>query len=229
MTTIPTPRVTPSEVLSRLRTLRIIPVIVIDDASNAVPLATALMDGGLPCAEVTFRTATAAESIRRIAAECPGMLVGAGTVLTPHQASRAREAGASFVVAPGFNPAVVDYCLEQNIPVYPGVCTPTEIEMALGKGLKTLKFFPAEAAGGLPFLKAVAAPYAGVEFIPTGGITRQNLRDYLAFKRVVACGGSWLATTESIAGRRFGAIRDEAEQAMRVVRELTKTDAGGAR
>lgn len=229
MTAIPTPRVTSAEVLSRLRALRIIPVIVIDEASDAVPLAAALIEGGLPCAEVTFRTPAAAESIRRIAGECPGMLVGAGTVLTPHQAARAREAGASFIVAPGFNPAVVDYCVEQSIPVYPGVCTPTEIEMALGKGLQTLKFFPAEAAGGLSFLKAVAAPYTGVEFIPTGGVTRQNLRDYLAFKRVVACGGSWMAPSEWIAGRRFGEIRAEAERAMQIVRELNLPAAGGAR
>jgi 2-dehydro-3-deoxyphosphogluconate aldolase/(4S)-4-hydroxy-2-oxoglutarate aldolase len=222
MTTIPTATVTTLDALSRFRAHRVVPVIVIDDVANAVPLATALADGGLPCAEVTFRTPMAAEAIRRIAEECPGMFVGAGTVLTAAQAARARDAGARFVVAPGFNPAVVDWCLERGMPVYPGVCTPTEIEMALVKGLQVLKFFPAEAAGGLAFLRAVAAPYVGVEFIPTGGINLANLGDYLAFERVVACGGSWMAPAESIAARRFDVIRAETERAMQVVRESTE-------
>lgn len=229
MTTIPTPRATPADVLSQLRAFRIVPVIVIDDASDAVPLAAALTDGGLPCAEVTFRTPNAADAIRRIAAECPSMLVGAGTVLTPEQAARARDAGARFIVAPGFNPAVVDYCLDQSIPVYPGVCTPTEIEMALAKGLRVLKFFPAEAAGGLAFLKAVAAPYVGVEFMPTGGINLGNLASYLGFKRVVACGGSWMAPTEWIAAKRFDKIRAETERAVQLVRGMASSDVGSAR
>lgn len=229
MTTIPTARTATGDVLSRIRALRIVPVIVIDDASDAIPLAAALTDGGLPCAEVTFRTQSAAEAIRRIAGEYPSMLVGAGTVLTPDQAARAREAGARFIVAPGFNPAVVDFCLEQGIPVYPGVCTPTEIEMALGKGLKVLKFFPAEPAGGLAFLKAIAAPYVGVEFIPTGGINPTNLATYLAFQRVVACGGSWMATNEWIAAKRFDQIRTETERAMRIVDEASGGVGGGAR
>jgi 2-dehydro-3-deoxyphosphogluconate aldolase/(4S)-4-hydroxy-2-oxoglutarate aldolase len=156
------------------------------------------------------------------------MLVGAGTVLTPQQAARARDVGARFIVAPGFNPAVVDYCLERGIPVYPGVCTPTEIEMALGKGVHILKFFPAEAAGGLAFLKAVAAPYVGVEFMPTGGINLGNLPNYLAFNRVVACGGSWMAPSEWIAGKQFERIRAETDRAMSLVRELVSgTGFGG--
>jgi 2-dehydro-3-deoxyphosphogluconate aldolase/(4S)-4-hydroxy-2-oxoglutarate aldolase len=220
MTTVHTPQVRSTDVLSTLRAIKIVPVIVIDDASDAVPLAGALTQGGLPCAEVTFRTPNAAEAIARIAGECPGMLVGAGTVLTPQQAARARDAGARFIVAPGFNPAVVDYCLERSIPVYPGVCTPTEIEMALGKGLSVLKFFPAEAVGGLAFLKAVAAPYSGVEFMPTGGINLGNLPTYLAFKRVLACGGSWMAPTEWIAAKLFDRIRVETERAVALVREL---------
>ena len=222
MTTIPTPRAGSVDVLSRIRSLRIVPVIVIDDPLDAVPLAGALTAGGLACAEVTFRTPKAAESIRRMVGEFPNMLVGAGTVLTPEQAVRAREAGARFIVAPGFNPGVVDYCLEQQIPVYPGVCTPTEIEMALGKGLRVLKFFPAEAAGGLAFLKAVAAPYVGVEFMPTGGINVDNVGDYLRFRRVVACGGSWMAPNDWIAQKRFEQIRAETERALLLVREVAE-------
>jgi len=221
MTTVQTPRVASGDVLASLRAMRIVPVIVIDDAGHAVPLGTALLEGGLPCAEVTFRTPNAADAIARIAGELPGLLVGAGTVLTPQQAARALDVGAKFIVAPGFNPAVVDYCLERAIPVYPGVCTPTEIEMALAKGLQVLKFFPAEAAGGLAFLKAVAAPYTGVDFMPTGGINLGNLATYLAFKRVVACGGSWMAPTEWIAMKQFDRIRAETEKAVRLVRELT--------
>ena len=218
MTISPLPAASSADVSTAFRALKIVPVIVIDDAAGAVLLANALTQGGLPCAEITFRTTNAAEAIARIAGECPEMLVGAGTVLTPQQAVKARQAGARFIVAPGFNPAVVDYCLEHRIPVYPGVCTPTEIEMALGKGLQVLKFFPAEAAGGLAFLKAVAAPYGNVEFMPTGGINLTNLLNYLAFKRVVACGGSWMAPAEWIAGRQFDRIRVETENAVSAAR-----------
>ena len=221
MTTVQTPPMTTVDVLRSLRAMKIVPVIVIDDTADALLLGTALLDGGLPCAEVTFRTPNAADAIARIAGELPTMLVGAGTVLTPQQAARALDAGAKFIVAPGFNPAVVDYCLERAIPVYPGVCTPTEIEMAMGKGLQVLKFFPAEAAGGLAFLKAVAAPYVGIEFMPTGGINLGNLPTYLAFERVVACGGSWMAPTEWIATKQFDRIRAETEKAVRLVREMT--------
>ena len=226
MTTAATGRAVESDVLGALRRLRIVPVIVIDDPADATPLAGALIEGGLPCAEVTFRTPHAAEAIAGMAQAHPEMLVGAGTVLTPQQAARALNAGARFIVAPGFNPAVVDYCLERGVPVYPGVCTPTEIEMALGKGLQVLKFFPAEAAGGLPFLKAAAAPYSGVEFMPTGGINPENLPSYLGFKRVLACGGSWMAPTEWIAGKQFDRIRAETERAIRVVRESVAVPRG---
>lgn len=204
-----------SEILERLRRTRVVPVIVIDDAADAVPLARALLEGGLPCAEVTFRTSAAAEAIRRMAGEVPDMLVGAGTVLTPEQAADAERAGARFVVAPGFGPAVVDHCLERDVPVFPGVCTPTEIEMALARGLRVVKFFPAEAAGGLAFLKAVAAPYGTMEFVPTGGINAANLGAYLAFKPVVACGGSWMAPAEWIRAGDFDRIRAETRAAAR--------------
>lgn len=228
MTTIQTTPAPSAGVLATLRSLRIVPVIVIDDAADAVPLANALMQGGLPCAEITFRTPSASDAIARMSAECPGMLVGAGTVLTPQQVARACDLGARFIVAPGFNPAVVDSCLERGVPVYPGVCTPTEIEMALGKDLKVLKFFPAEAAGGLAYLKAVAAPYVGVEFMPTGGINLANLPNYLKFERVVACGGSWMAPTEWIAAKQFDRIRVEAERAIRVVSDIAGPPRGKA-
>jgi 2-dehydro-3-deoxyphosphogluconate aldolase / (4S)-4-hydroxy-2-oxoglutarate aldolase len=201
-------------VRERFAALRIVPVIVIDDPEDAVPLAAALRDGGLPCAEITLRTPRALEALRRIAAEVPDMLVGAGTVLTPEQAGAARDAGARFMVAPGFNPAVVDYCLAQEIPVFPGVCTPTEIERALGHGLSVLKFFPAEPMGGLAFLKAIAAPYTGVSFMPTGGIGPSNLASYLGFSRVVACGGSWMAPNDLIATRQFDQIRSVTQAAV---------------
>jgi 2-dehydro-3-deoxyphosphogluconate aldolase / (4S)-4-hydroxy-2-oxoglutarate aldolase len=208
------------DVLNRLRALRIVPVLVIDDADDAQPLAEALMHGGLPIAEVTFRTAAAAESLRRIAGELPGMLAGAGTVLTVEQAAQARTAGARFIVAPGFNPAVVDYCLEHELPVYPGVATPTEIEAALQKGLDTLKFFPAEPMGGVSFLKAIAAPYGSVSFIPTGGINLTHLFEYLSFPRVIACGGSWMAPAEWIRARQFDRVRQETERALRATQQL---------
>jgi 2-dehydro-3-deoxyphosphogluconate aldolase/(4S)-4-hydroxy-2-oxoglutarate aldolase len=201
------------DVLARLRAIRIVPVITIDDPADAVPLARALADGGLPCAEITFRTPRAADALRRITAEVPEMLAGAGTVLTPKQASLARDAGAQFIVAPGFGPRVVDYCIERAIAVYPGIATPTEVEAALEKGLTTLKFFPAEQSGGLPYLKAIAAPYVDVSFMPTGGINAANIGSYLAFNRVVACGGSWMAPPDWIAGKQFDRIRDEARRA----------------
>ncbi|HEX2190052.1 MAG TPA: bifunctional 4-hydroxy-2-oxoglutarate aldolase/2-dehydro-3-deoxy-phosphogluconate aldolase [Longimicrobiaceae bacterium] len=210
-----------ADALERLRQLGIVPVIVIEDAEDAVPLARALVEGGLPCAEVTFRTAAAPEALRRIAAEFPEMLAGAGTVLTPEQAAQARDAGAKFVVSPGFNAAVVDWCQENGVPVFPGVCTPTEIEMALGKGLRTVKFFPAEPIGGLPYLKAIAAPYGMMEFIPTGGIGAAQLEKYLGFGPVVAVGGSWMVSGEWIRSRDWDRVRREVESAVRAVAETT--------
>lgn len=214
-----------TDVLTVLRQLRVVPMIVIDDPANAVPLAQALTDGGIACVEITFRTATAAEALRRIAAELPDVLVGAGTVLTTEQAAWAKTAGAQFVVSPGFNPRVVDYCLTHDLLVYPGVCTPTEIETALGKGLRVLKFFPAEPIGGLPYLKAISAPYRDVEFIPSGGINAGNLSAYLGFKRVVACGGSWMAPADWIAAGQFDRIRDESRKASDIARGVARASA----
>jgi 2-dehydro-3-deoxyphosphogluconate aldolase/(4S)-4-hydroxy-2-oxoglutarate aldolase len=194
-------------IVDRFRQHRIVPVIVIDDAKQAPSLSGALIAGGLPIAEVTFRTAGAADAIKRIADAHPTMVLGAGTVLTPAKVDEALAAGAKFIVAPGLSAAVVERCKERDVPVFPGVCTPTELEAALSHGLTTLKFFPAEPMGGVPFLKAMSAPYVGVSFIPTGGISAANLKDYLGMKQVIACGGSWMAPAEWTAAGQFDRIR----------------------
>jgi len=211
-------------VLERFAAMRLIPVIVIDDPNDAIPLARALSDGGLPCAEVTLRTPRAMEALRRIATDLPDMLIGAGTVLSPAQAAEVRAAGARFVVAPGFNAGVVEFCQSVELPVFPGVCTPTEIEMALGAGLSVVKFFPSEPIGGLPYLKAVAAPYTTVSFIPSGGIGPSNLASYLTFPRVVACNGSWMAPNDWIKAGLFDRIRDTTRAAVSIVGDVA---AGG--
>lgn len=209
------------EMTEHFRRMRILPVIVIHDPNQAAPLAQALIEGGLPCAEVTYRTASAEESLRRMSGEVPELLVGAGTVLTPEQVRSAKDAGARFIVSPGFNPRVVDACREVELPVFPGVATPTEIEAALERGLRTLKFFPAEAMGGTRFLQAITAPYSGVGFIPTGGIGLEELPAYLKLPSVVACGGSWLAPSSWIGAGEFDRIREETRRAVERVRELT--------
>jgi 2-dehydro-3-deoxyphosphogluconate aldolase/(4S)-4-hydroxy-2-oxoglutarate aldolase len=201
-----------------LRRFRVVPVIVIDSADRAIGLADALLAGGLPCAEVTFRTPAAAEALRRIAAERPDVVIGAGTVLSPEQAARAREAGARFIVSPGLNRRVVEWCQGHDLPVFPGTCTPTEIEAALECGLGVVKFFPAEPIGGLKYLKAIAAPFPGLSFMPTGGITPANVLDYLAFDRVVACGGSWMAPQDWIAAGAFDRITQAVRDAVTLTR-----------
>ena len=200
--------------IEKIKSLGIVPVVKIDDAEKAVPLAQALCRGGLPCAEITFRTDAAEESIRRIAAELPDMLVGAGTVLTPEQADKASAAGAKFVMSPGFNPRVVRHCTEKNIPVFPGCSTPTDIEQALEFGLSCVKFFPAEQAGGIAMIKALAAPYNNILFLPTGGINAKNLSDYLSFNRVIACGGSWMVDAALINSGDFGKIEELTREAV---------------
>jgi len=201
-------------VLDEIRRLKIVPVIVIDDPARALGLADALAGGGLPCAEITFRTPAASEALRRIATERPDVLAGAGTVLTTEQAARARDAGARFIVSPGINPKVVEWCQDHSLPVFPGICTPTEIETALECGLNVVKFFPAEPSGGVGFLKAIAAPFPDLSFMPTGGITAANVREYLAFKRVVACGGSWMAPQDWIQQGAFDRIREASAAAV---------------
>jgi 2-dehydro-3-deoxyphosphogluconate aldolase/(4S)-4-hydroxy-2-oxoglutarate aldolase len=205
------------DISKKLGELRVVPVIVLDDAENAVPLAEALVQGGLPCAEVTFRTAAAAESIKRIS-KYEDILLGAGTVLTIDQAKEAMDSGAQFIVTPGFNPKVVGYCVENGISITPGVCTPTQIEMALEFGLEVLKFFPAEAFGGLKTLKAISAPYGMVRFVPTGGIHAGNICDYLAFDKVVACGGSWMVKKDLISNGKYEEITALVKEAVALVK-----------
>lgn len=207
-------------IIEQFKKIGIIPVVVLDDAKDAAPLAKALCEGGLPCAEVTFRTAAAEETIRIMSREYPEMLVGAGTVLTTEQVDRAVGAGAKFIVSPGFNPKVVKYCLEKNIPITPGIQTPTEIEAALEMGLTTLKFFPAEPAGGLKMIKAIAAPYVNVSFMPTGGINESNVRDYLAYNRIIACGGSWMVKKDLVTEGQFDKIREMVAEAAAIVKEI---------
>lgn len=198
----------------------IVPVVVLNKVADAVPLADALIKGGLPCAEVTFRTAAAEESIREIAKKFPVMFVGAGTVLTTEQVDRAIGAGAKFIVSPGFNPKVVEYCIKNNYPICPGIMTPTELEMALGFGLDVVKFFPAENAGGLKMIKAMSAPYTMMKFMPTGGINATNVRDYLACDKILACGGSWMVKGDLIKGGNFAEIEKLTAEAAAIVKEI---------
>jgi 2-dehydro-3-deoxyphosphogluconate aldolase/(4S)-4-hydroxy-2-oxoglutarate aldolase len=207
-----------ADMVARLEKLRIVPIIVIDDPDDAEPLARAIRDGGLPCAEVTFRTAAAAEALRRIADGFPDLLLGAGTVLRPDQVDAARDAGARFIVTPGLNPRVVERCQELGVPIFPGVCTPTDIETAMELGLDTLKLFPAEPIGGVAYLKAISGPYRGVRFIPTGGVDAGNLAGWLALPQVVACGGSWLARADRIRAGDYDHIRRQVEEAVAIVR-----------
>jgi 2-dehydro-3-deoxyphosphogluconate aldolase/(4S)-4-hydroxy-2-oxoglutarate aldolase len=210
------------EIVQQLEALRVFPVVVIHDAGQAKALAGALMQGGLPCAEVTFRTAAAADALRAMAG-IPGLLRGAGTILTVDQAKQAVDSGAQFLVSPGFNPKVVTYCVSQQIPIFPGVATPTEIEMALDHGLTVVKFFPAEAFGGVKTLKAVAAPYGMTRFIPTGGITAKNLADYLAMPQVLACGASWMVESTLIESGNFTEITRRTREAVDAVKALEKS------
>jgi len=195
-----------NKILEKIGELGIIPVVKIEKAEDALPLGRALLDGDLPIAEITFRTSAAEESIKILTKELPKLLVGAGTVLTVEQVKEAVSAGAQFIVSPGFNPRVVDYCIENSIPITPGINNPTQIEMALERGIEVVKFFPAEASGGLPLLKSMSAPYAGIKFIPTGGINLNNLCSYLSDNKVLACGGSWMVKADLISSGNFAEI-----------------------
>lgn len=194
------------DMMKELYEIGLIPVIKIENPDDAVPLAKALIDGGLPAAEITFRTACAAEAIANITKEFPDMLVGAGTVLTTEQVDAAIAAGSKFIVSPGLNPKVTSYCLSKGVPMLPGCSNPSDIEAAIELGLTTVKFFPAEAAGGLKMLKAMAAPYGQMTFMPTGGINETNLRDYLAFNKIVACGGSFMVQDDLIKAKKWDEI-----------------------
>lgn len=197
----------------RFYEMGVIPVVVLEQAEDAVLLARALMEGGLPCAEVTFRTKVAAESIGWMVKEYPDMLVGAGTVLTTKQVDQAMKAGAKFIVSPGFDPEIVDYCLEKEIPVFPGCITPSEVAQAVKRGLKVVKFFPAQQAGGLDMIKAMAAPYPMLKFMPTGGINLQNMEKYLSCDKILCCGGSWMVKSDLIQKGNFDTIRELSAEA----------------
>lgn len=185
-------------VLEQIKKIGIVPVVKIDRAEDALPLAKALCAGGLPCAEVTFRTDAAAEAIKIMVDNFPEMCVGAGTVLNAAQVDAAVEAGAKFIVSPGLNPNTVRYCIEKNVPITPGTSSPSDIEQAIELGLDVVKFFPAEQSGGLAKIKAMAAPYVNMKFMPTGGISAKNLTSYLDFDKIIACGGSWMVPGDLI-------------------------------
>lgn len=201
-------------ILKKIGELGLVPVVKIDKAEDAVPLGKALIKGDLPIAEITFRTSAAAKAIKALTSELPELLVGAGTVLTTEQAQQAVSSGAQFIVSPGFNTKIVDYCLENNIPVTPGVNNPTQIEMAIERELEVVKFFPAEASGGLNLLKALSGPFSEIKFIPTGGIDQNNLMSYLAHPQVLACGGSWMVKSDLISSGNFHRITELAQEAV---------------
>ena len=198
----------------------VVPVVVLEDEKDALPLAEALIKGGLPVAEVTFRTAAAEGSIKAMCEAYPEMLVGAGTVLSVEQVDRALKAGARFIVTPGFDEEVVDYCISTNIPVYPGTVTPSDLSKAVKKGLSVVKFFPAEQYGGVNTIKALAAPFTTVKFMPTGGVNAKNLKDYLSCNKIVACGGSWMVKGDLIKAQEFEKIKELTREAVALVKEI---------
>ena len=208
-----------NEILTKIQEIGIIPVVVLDRVEDAIPLGKALIEGGLPCAEVTFRTEAAEEAIRVMSKNFPELLVGAGTVLTTEQVDRAVAAGAKFIVSPGLNPRIVKYCVDKGIVIVPGCANPSDIEQALENGLEVVKFFPAEAIGGLKLIKAMAAPYVGVKFMPTGGINANNVREYLAYDRIVACGGSWMVSGKMIKEGKFDEITALVKEAADIVKQ----------
>ena len=207
---------------AQIEKLGLVPVVVLNDAKDAKPLAKALCNGGLPCAEVTFRTDAAEESIRQMTQDFPQMLVGAGTVLTVEQVNRAVNAGAKFIVSPGFDPAIVDYCLNREIPVFPGCVTPSEVAQAVKRGLRVVKFFPAKQYGGVATIKALAAPYVGLRFMPTGGVSASNLKEYLECPSIVACGGSWMVKGDLIQAGAFDEITKLTREAVELAKEIRK-------
>ncbi|SKC30611.1 Putative KHG/KDPG aldolase [Photobacterium piscicola] len=209
-----------NEWIDRLRALRVMPVIQIEHAADAVPLAKILVENGLPAAEITFRTVAAAESIRLIRTAYPEIVLCAGTVLTVEQVNAAIEAGADFVISPGFNPTTVKYCLANNIKMIPGVNNPSLVEQALELGVSALKFFPAEASGGVNMLKSLVGPYSQVQLMPTGGVTPLNLGEYLAIPQVIACGGTWIAPTKAITNHDWELIAGNVREVCAMIAQL---------
>lgn len=208
------------EMEEKLQKIGIIPVVVLNQEEDALPLGKALLEGGLPCAEVTFRTDAAEGAIKRMTEEIPELLVGAGTVLTTEQVDRAVKAGAKFIVSPGLNPRVVQYCQRNGIPVVPGVATPSEIEQALDLGLNVVKFFPAEPSGGLKMIEAMGAAYTKLKFMPTGGINGENVKAYLKSDKILACGGSWMVKGNLIAEGKFDRITELCRETAEIVKEI---------
>lgn len=206
-----------NSILEQIQKFGIVPVVVLNDVSEAEPVAGALCAGGLPVAEVTFRTDAAEESIRVMAKKFPKMLIGAGTVLNVEQVDRAVNAGAKFIVSPGFNPKVVKYCLDKDIPICPGCNNPSNMEQALELGLDVVKFFPAEQSGGIKAIKAMAAPYVNLKFMPTGGINSKNINDYLSFNKIIACGGSWMVAGDLVKNKEFDKIEELTREAVMTV------------
>ena len=209
-----------NEILKRISEIRIVPVVAIEKAEDAKKLGQALINGGIPCAEVTFRTDAAAETISIMTKEFPEMLIGAGTVLKTEQVDRAVAAGAKFCVSPGFNPRVVKYCVEKNITMVPGCSNPSDIEAALEFDLEVVKIFPAEAIGGLPLIKAMSAPYGDIKFMPTGGINAGNICKYLEFKKIIACGGSWMVDKKLISEGRFDEIEKLCRETVEIIKNI---------
>ena len=203
--------------IKELYRIGIVPVVALEDAADALPLGAALKKGGVSAIEVTFRTAAAADAIRLLTREMPELLVGAGTVITKEQADAAIEAGAKFIVSPGFQPELVSYVLSKGVPMCPGTATPGEMEQAMALGLSAVKFFPAEQNGGAPMLKALSAPYRDLLFMPTGGVKLENLRNYLALDQVFACGGTWLATKDDIKAKAFDKITARTREAVKTM------------
>jgi len=206
------------DVFEKIKEFKIIPVAIINNVNDAIPLGKALIEAGLPVIEVTFRTEAAAESIKKLTKELPNLFVGAGTVLKVDQVKKAVEAGAQFIVTPGFNPKVVDYCVEQNIPIIPGVNTPTMVEWALDRGVKVVKFFPADLSGGPKMLRTLAGPYPDMRFLPTGGINNDTLNKYLELPNVIACGGSWIVREDLISEGKFGEIKKLTKAALSLIK-----------
>lgn len=207
------------DILKELETAGVVPVVVLDDTNDAVPTAKALLAGGINVMEITFRTAAAADSIRAVADACPDMLVGAGTVINTEQCERALACGAKFIVSPGFDEDVVRLCIQKNVPVLPGCVTPTEIMAAMKLGLKVLKFFPAGVYGGLSAMKALAAPFVGIKFVPTGGVSEKNLGEFIAAPYVFAVGGSWVCAKADIAAHNFDKITALCKEAREIAQK----------
>lgn len=209
-----------TDILKKIHGIGIVPVIALENVEDAAPLAHALCKGGLPVAEVTYRTACAHDAMIEMKKACPQMLVGAGTVLTKEQVDSALDAGAEFIVSPGLNPEIVRYCQEKNVPILPGTANASDIEVALSLGLTAVKFFPAEPLGGIKMISALAAPYTQMKFMPTGGVSPKNMKDYLSNPKIIACGGTWMIDKKAMQEKNFAKIEELTRQAVREMLEI---------